>query len=355
MDEKVNQPSYWKKIFWFVVAVVLAIPLLITFQRLLHNFRHQKPPPASESPYEFNVSSPAISLCQVFNGEKNWDLSEKFYGEERDKRIDDFLTEVSYFTGACYTCELCQKDVACPRNLTEIVAKFRASCSELLTNCSWNGEKFNCCDGFLPLPTENGICFTMNSAFTKSKHSQELFFHRQNGVGRLRMMVTEDVQLFVHQPNDVPNAYCDHDLRDTVLWGSTKDVIIKVIEKPEDDTGSIVPISNKECRFAWETEQHTLFNRYSLSTCQTNCYNAAQIKFCNCTHHLMPRLLEHHTPACDFKGLTCLTENFMNISAARKNCTHCIPACDEFEYKIIYSSNEEMGNEDGTELTVAIF
>lgn len=48
---------------------------------------------------DFNTSFPSISLCQVFNGEKNWDLSEKFFGEDRDKRIDDFLTEISFFTG----------------------------------------------------------------------------------------------------------------------------------------------------------------------------------------------------------------------------------------------------------------
>lgn len=153
---------------------------------------------------DFNTSFPSISLCQVFNGEKNWDLSEKFFGDDRDKRIDDFLTEISFFTGACYTCELCDVEVKCPRNFSEILSKFRASCENFLKNCSWNGIEFDCCSGFRPLHTETGTCYTINSALTQPIYGKELFCNREIGVGKLKMMVTEDIQLFIHHPNDVP-------------------------------------------------------------------------------------------------------------------------------------------------------
>lgn len=116
------------------------------------------------------------------------------------KRIDDFLTEISFFTGACYTCELCDVEVSCPNNFTDILGKFRANCLHFLKNCSWNGVPFECCEGFRPLATETGTCYTINSALTHPMYGKELFCNRENGPGKLRMMVTEDIQVFIHHP-----------------------------------------------------------------------------------------------------------------------------------------------------------
>lgn len=148
-----------------------------------------------------------LKILQVFNGEKNWDLSEKFFGDERDKRVDDFLTEISFFTGACYTCELCDIEFECPRNFSDILSKFRASCENFLKNCSWNNVEFDCCSGFQPLHTETGTCYTINSALTQPSYGKELFCNRETGPGKLKMMVTEDIQLFINHPNEVPFAY----------------------------------------------------------------------------------------------------------------------------------------------------
>src|SRR5690349_13153316 len=112
--------------FWVAVSVGLTIPLYIICANLYFKFRDSSMAFTIDSSYlDFNTSFPSISLCQVFNGEKNWDLSERYFGDERDKRIDDFLTEISFFTGACYTCELCDVEVNCPHNFTDILIKFR--------------------------------------------------------------------------------------------------------------------------------------------------------------------------------------------------------------------------------------
>lgn len=93
----------------------------------------------------------------------------------------------------------------CPRNFSEILSKFRANCENFLKNCSWNGIDFDCCAGFRPLYTETGTCYTINSALTLP--GKELFCNRETGPGKLKMMVTEDIQLFIHHPNDVPFAF----------------------------------------------------------------------------------------------------------------------------------------------------
>lgn len=347
--------NLFENFFRIGVTIGLLVPLYIICENLFLKFRDSSMAFTIDSSYlDFNTSFPSISLCQVFNGEKNWDLSERFFGDDRDKRIDDFLTEISFFTGACYTCELCDVEVTCPSNFSDILGKFRANCQNFLKNCSWNEKPFECCEGFRPLATETGTCYSINSALTQPMFGKELFSNRENGPGRLKMMVTEDIQIFIHHPNDIPFVYGERDLRDTILWGSTKDIIIKVTEIINDETVLTIPVNQRRCRFSWENEPNSVYNLYSFSTCQTNCYNLAQISFCNCTHHLMPRDNKFNTPECNFKGLVCLTENFMKISEERKACTSCISSCEEYEYRIIFNSNEEMGNEEGTDISVSM-
>lgn len=57
--------------------------------------------------------------------------------------------------------------VACPTNFTDVVDKYRTKCAGMLFNCSWNGRPVECCSAFLPVATEFGECFAINSMHTE--------------------------------------------------------------------------------------------------------------------------------------------------------------------------------------------
>lgn len=97
--------------------------------------------------------------------------------------LQTFISEIVFFTGSCYACSKpCEE---CERvNMTEAVNKvstyfinfilvqvqfsqYRKPCASVLGTCKWNGEPFNCCDKFLPVKTEYGTCFSINSLHTK--------------------------------------------------------------------------------------------------------------------------------------------------------------------------------------------
>lgn len=46
-------------------------------------------------------------------------------------------------------------------------AQVKEKCHGLIGNCTWNRKPFPCCDNFLPLHTESGLCYTINSIQTK--------------------------------------------------------------------------------------------------------------------------------------------------------------------------------------------
>lgn len=45
--------------------------------------------------------------------------------------------------------------------------QLRKPCEKILSGCKWNEKVFNCCDQFLPLETEYGVCFSFNSLHTQ--------------------------------------------------------------------------------------------------------------------------------------------------------------------------------------------
>ena len=94
------------------------------------------------------------------------------------------------------------------------------------------------------------------------------------------MHTKEDIQIYIHHPVDVPFAYADRELRDTILWGSTKEIVLKITEIINDPVVKDVPISLRRCRFSSELLDNSIYDIYSFSTCLTNCYHHAQVKYC---------------------------------------------------------------------------
>lgn len=109
---------------------------------------------------QWNTSFPAITVCEMFNGEKTWDLSEKYvwflrrhnfrtrirfpvrnssivkliqftlsfgvnryYGSNRHNKLDDFISDITFFNGKCYACNFCSEDMVCPSNFSDLTAK----------------------------------------------------------------------------------------------------------------------------------------------------------------------------------------------------------------------------------------
>lgn len=148
------------------------------------------------------------------------------------------------------------------------------------------------------------------------RYGLQLISNRALGPGRLQFTAYEDIAIHLHSPHDVPYTI-DGDIKETILYGSVKDIVVSVIEMTNDLSTRELPIKTRKCRFHWELTNagiEALYNHYSHSTCTVECSRFAQLKFCNCTHHLMPRNFRDGNVTCDYKGLTCLTDNFSKCS-----------------------------------------
>lgn len=127
--------------------------------------------------------------------------------------------------------------------------------------------------------------------FQRPKRGLRLIANRISGPGVLTFTAHEDIQVHIHAGNEVPYT-SEGGIKENVYYGSVKEVILSVTEMVNDGSVEDISIQNRRCRFPWELPESPIphhYNYYSHSTCMVECSIAIQVKYCNCTHHLMPR------------------------------------------------------------------
>lgn len=208
------------------------------------------------------------------------------------------------------------------------------------------GLDFNCCTEFLPLRTEFGLCFSLNSLQTTGQLIPDYVSNLETGPGLLQFHSTEDVQVYIHPPLELPTQLTEGVIQETVLWGTKKEIIINIMEIYNEPGVESLNPKVRRCRFPSELGVEVdsrFFNFYSASTCVSQCTIVAQIALCDCVSHVV-YISDNNTnvglKTCDIEGLLCLDANYQKLYNQRFNC-ECPMSCDEPVYNIIYNSPEE--------------
>ncbi|XP_065167397.1 sodium channel protein Nach-like [Atheta coriaria] len=347
-DEKT---SIFYRFAWLFIVLLSTLGMMRIFKSSYDSYLQHSISFATETTYlNWNTTFPAISVCEIAGTEVFWtaDPSENY------SPMQQFLSDIIFFTGSCYSCST--NCVECKEmNYKSLVRQYRKKCTSLIGKCKWNDVEFDCCDHFLPLNTEYGWCFAINSIHTirqKGMKQQQMFSNRFTGPGQLVIENIDDIRLYIHAPEDVPFINSDTDLRKEVVLGERYQLDFKVIEIANDENVRSVNVEKRGCRFPDEIYPELKVHKfYSYSTCIVQCHADAHINLCNCTHHLMPVVGDANY--CNIEGLLCLTEYFETVNRLHAKgfdkpglVCDCVPSCVEPEYNIV-SENKGVKSSNG--------
>ncbi|KAF5301224.1 hypothetical protein FQA39_LY10810 [Lamprigera yunnana] len=148
-------------------------------------------------------------------------------GEEYSE-VQQFITDILFYIGNCYSC-LSPCEICSNLNLRDVIKRYRRSCDSLIKTCKWNGVPFDCCEKFLPLNTEYGLCFSINSLHTNSISGFNMDSNRETGPGELYIEAIEDIRIYFHAPEDVPFINTNSDQRKDIVVGDVYNISINVI------------------------------------------------------------------------------------------------------------------------------
>ena len=167
-----------------------------------------------ESSYrDWSTDFPAIIICENKNMDRVQQVADEIFGLDHDFTLEEILSEMVYFRGESYhTVHECTGDDVNEKclfgNYSHYANMVRSKCEESLSECFWNEKKFECCQHFLPLESEIGKCFALNSAQTnrlKNQTKLSMISNRFTGPGKLRFKVSTESYLYTIGSDEVPN------------------------------------------------------------------------------------------------------------------------------------------------------
>lgn len=135
-----SSKNYFERTVWIVTFLVSAYATYLIFMASYEAYDKNPISFATETAYlNWNTTFPAVTLCQLVNPDIFNDEAPK------DNIFQNFISEVVFFTGACYSC-----NKECPdckkADMPTLMKTYRKPCDKLLGDCKWNGKSFRCCD-----------------------------------------------------------------------------------------------------------------------------------------------------------------------------------------------------------------
>ncbi|KAL0883196.1 hypothetical protein ABMA27_016633 [Loxostege sticticalis] len=295
---------------------------------------------------DWNTEFPSVAVCENDNTKRIEEISDDLWGPDHDFNMEEVLKELAYFKGITYyTSEFCGLENPLPdcvsTNLIQYANMVRSKCEDTLTNCSWNGVSFRCCDYFRPMDTELGTCFAINTIQGREKNPPKLpmISNRTTGPGMIKFDVMVTANIYVLNEEDVPSlTTMSSDVMSIGPEMSQRRLI--TIRNIDNDAGArLISPEKRKCRY---TDENFLevYRHYSYTACTVQCRKNAQLRVCNCTNFFVPKVPDHLK--CNVTGVICLNDqvNILSVLKAKWSSRaglycNCLPSCTEAEITIV--------------------
>nr|XP_019558124.2 sodium channel protein Nach-like [Aedes albopictus] len=307
------------------------------------------------------INFPSLGICEMGYAKETYaKLETVIEGLKTDEDMDynydveDFMLRIIFHNlynygsimSYCAPYTECTDCIKCPEsNYNLFAAKVRATCSELLEECRWNGEKFDCCTFFKPIQTSMGSCYLLNSVQLAEKGGNNwlsMEVGRDTAQGELLLNVSKAFSSYILNEEDIPHMLLTSLQFTQIPIGYTGTIFFTLQNIVNDPLVKTVDPKIRRCVFPDENSNSN-YPYYSYSVCVTECLKMAQIKMCNCCHHNMIIDENDNSPICGYEGLFCLDQRDVMFPQTtimqpwRTNglVCQCLPSCTEHEIRII--------------------
>ncbi|XP_076265224.1 pickpocket protein 28-like [Rhynchophorus ferrugineus] len=343
----------FERIWWFIVFCFVFTACAYLIKEVYHKW--ERSPvivsfATSETPI-YKIPFPAVTICpeskskhSVYN---HTDIIVKLSRKQKLNRTEE--TKALYMSLICDLNQLRKLNKAGVNTFSDDFLNFINSArrERYIFECSWMGDNVNCDSLFVPVITDEGICYTFNMLdrsdmfredviyyenFLRNPERENLSWTLDDGYGEEEGLKTyprraslagvknslqvsliawnEDIdytckgslegfRVMLHTPMRIPTPsqqYFKVPL-DEVVLGSIQPVMITT-----SDTVKVYNPKRRECYFPAERTLR-YFKIYTQLNCQLECLTNFTLSLCNCVNFYMPR-----------------TGNTKICGAAKKNC-----------------------------------
>lgn len=346
---------FFSRLFWIICITLSWIASILLIRASWDDFQNNAISFVVETSYlDWNTKFPSISICETENQEQLAEVTDQLFGDPHDYNLDEIIKELVFFKGlSFYTLQICGPNSPpnenCINNNFSIYSDLvRSKCEQIIKECKWNNKSFDCCKYFVTIDTELGPCYSINSMQSRLRDKAPYFpmiSNRKLGPGTLFLKLIGNANIYILGEQEVPSltTLATDILQVTPHIHFHRYMVINEIDNQPEVKD--VSIEQRNCRFMDESDLD-VYSYYSYSACCVQCRKDAQLKICNCTHHLIPN--SPKDKHCDIKGLDCLNKNYNDLAVLKTKwakrtglvCS-CIPSCTEIELSVV--KDEKIG------------
>ncbi|XP_063363829.1 sodium channel protein Nach-like [Cydia amplana] len=341
-----DDTKHWfERWFWLALVILSWYGSAILIIAAWDAFRDSPISFGLETTYtKWNTELPSVAVCEASNDDKLFSVCDAIWPPDHLLDLEDALKDITYFRGISYSltevCAIEKPDPGCLlSNYSYYASLIRSACPELIVNCSYNDEPFDCCEYFQPIETDVGTCFIINSIQTKKPKPFPMVSNMRNKRSSIKFELLLPSTMYTLGNDEVPSI--------TTLQSSTMKIQLghkysrQVAVRDIENDPLIVETTSEQraCRFHSENEDG-LYPHYSYSACTVLCRKRAQMDICKCNDHFM--LATPESDRCNISGLACIHAHANYLTTLKPHWANrpglscdCLPSCDETEITII--------------------
>uniref|UniRef100_U5ETC3 Putative pickpocket 13 n=1 Tax=Corethrella appendiculata TaxID=1370023 RepID=U5ETC3_9DIPT len=349
--------TFVERIFWIICILTSWIGSAFLIQASLEAFRTNAITFVVETSYlDWNTDFPAVSICESRNTENIQEVSDRLWGTEHDFSLEEILNELAYFRGESYhtihECGSLDAEISplcIVSNFSHYAQLVRSPCDKILEKCFWNNKEIDCCKYFRPIETEMGICYAINSKQSKDSVKYDMISNKFTGPGKLKLVILQESVIYLIGKEEIPHLLTSKSNQLQIDLYISYKRMFSIHNIENDPETRETNVEQRNCRFDNENDGLEVYKYYSYSACSLQCRKNAQLKFCNCTNHLMPNTSAQYQ--CNITGFICLNDHYEQLSviipkwaaATRKGIVcDCLPSCTEVDINIVHDSRENL-------------
>ncbi|VVC41222.1 Hypothetical protein CINCED_3A010987 [Cinara cedri] len=205
----------------------------------------------------------------------------------------------------------------------DIAYKVVFHCEDLLFDCTFKGEPYNCCTEFVPVFTEYGFCYSFNSEYVIEdwpwkpinyiKSEKKLVYETDNKltmIFNMENVTSNHLKIFIHNRDDmiILDSLPQH------LWNRRIAKILFNSKQTYTTEGARqLTIKQRKCVFPDEIPLVTN-SFYTFSACMIQCRMDASKKLCGCVPWFYSNINGIYK-YCDLDGLICIGKHLVQITS----------------------------------------
>ncbi|KAK9889769.1 hypothetical protein WA026_007148 [Henosepilachna vigintioctopunctata] len=351
-----SQRPFFDKFIWFVFVSAGLITSTIIIISLWEKFQTNPTITGLDTDFHnWDVPFPAITVCQQKPGNETLidEFIEEHFGDfnEKDqlKKLLELLTELSYDNIKEVKKFRKYESAFTEKSIRNLVFPLMNKCEDVFEECDWKAKPYNCCEGFFPVFTESGFCYSFNSRHYEKKCPWcddqlppfEMHYITETDLKWSLAFTIKDTDtempIYILNSDEIAGI----DLKPQHIWDfRMKSISFSVKQTYTTEDARQLSVKQRHCVFPNERKLE-VDHIYTYTACTRQCRMDSAMKICKCIPYFYPiNGTTSRYRYCEVRELECISNNLERIISVEK--CDCQLGCFNTVYEV-----EKLNNNNG--------